>query len=406
MRREFADRAAGERRTEKKARNGKESREAILCPVEKRCGGCQLLGVDYRVQIKRKQKQLEELLGGLCPVRGMIGMENPFHYRHKVHAVFSHDRRGNAISGIYQENTHKVVPVERCLIEDEQADAIIGTIRGMLRSFKIRTYDEDTEYGLLRHVLIRKGYATGEIMVVLVTASPVFPSRNNFVRALREKHPEITTIVLNINKAFTSMVLGDRETVLYGPGYIRDKLCGMTFRISPRSFYQINPVQTQALYTEAIRLCQLTGKETVLDAYCGTGTIGMIASRQAAQVIGVELNPDAVKDAKKNARENKVDNIRFFCADAGDWMRQAAEEGYMPQVVLMDPPRAGCSRAFLQALLETRPERIVYISCMVETQARDLQVLVQGGYRVRHIQPVDMFPHTNHVECIVSMTRK
>ncbi len=228
-------------------------------------------------------------------------------------------------------------------------------------SFHITAFDERTGRGFLRHVLVKRGFSTGEVMVVLVAATPVFPGKNHFLLELRRRHPEITTIVLNINKAFTSMVLGDRETVLYGPGYIRDKLCGMTFRISPRSFYQINPVQTHALYTEAIRLCALTGKETVLDAYCGTGTIGMIASRQAAQVIGVELNPDAVKDAKKNARENKVDNIRFFCADAGDWMRQAAEEGYMPQVVLMDPPRAGCSRAFLQALLETRPERIVFV---------------------------------------------
>ena len=204
---------------------------------------------------------------------------------------------------------------------------------------------------------------------------------------LRRRHPEITTIVLNINKAFTSMVLGDRETVLYGPGYIRDHLCGMTFRISPRSFYQINPrPDPGTVYRSHSALC-LDGKRN------GTGCLLRDGNHRDDCIPAGgpgdrgELNPDAVKDAKKNARENKVDNIRFFCADAGDWMRQAAEEGYMPQVVLMDPPRAGCSRAFLQALLETRPERIVYISCMVETQARDVQVLVQGGYRVRHIQP-------------------
>ena len=380
--------------------------ERPLCPVARKCGGCQLQNMEYVRQLSFKQGVVRKWLGRYGTIQPILGMKHPYHYRNKVQAAFGYDRRGKIISGVYQSSTHHIVPVTSCLTEDETADRIIGTIRSLMPSFHMTAFDERTGRGFLRHVLIKCGFSTGEVMVVLVAATPVFPGKNHFLLELRRRHPEITTIVLNINKAFTSMVLGDRETVLYGPGYIRDKLCGMTFRISPRSFYQINPVQTQALYTEAIRLCQLTGKETVLDAYCGTGTIGMIASRQAAQVIGVELNPDAVKDAKKNARENKVDNIRFFCADAGDWMRQAAEEGYMPQVVLMDPPRAGCSRAFLQALLETRPERIVYISCMVETQARDLQVLVQGGYRVRHIQPVDMFPHTNHVECIVSLTRK
>lgn len=192
-------------------------------------------------------------------------MEDPFYYRNKVHAVFDRDRRGNIISGIYQENTHNVVPVEKCMIEDQKADEIIGTIRGMLKSFKIRTFDEDTGYGLLRHVLIRRGFESGEIMVVLVTASPVFPSKNNFVKALREKHPEITTIVQNINGRGTSMVLGEKEHVLYGKGYIVDTLCGCSFRISSRSFYQVNPVQTEKLYTKALELAGLTGKETVVE---------------------------------------------------------------------------------------------------------------------------------------------
>ena len=250
-------------------RQGKKS----LCPVFKQCGGCQLLDMEYEKQLEWKQKYLEEQLKGLCPVKGVIGMKDPFHYRNKVHAVFDRDRRGNIISGIYQENTHIVVPVERCLIEDEKADEIIGTIRGMLKSFKIRTYDEDTGFGLLRHVLVRRGFATGEIMVVLVTASPVFPSKNNFVKALREKHPEITTIVQNVNGRGTSMVLGDKEHVLYGKGYIEDVLCGLRFCISSKSFYQVNPAQTEILYNKALELAGLTGKETVLDAYCGIGTI-------------------------------------------------------------------------------------------------------------------------------------
>ena len=212
------------------------SNKKSLCPVVNQCGGCQMLDLPYDQQLKKKKEELEKLLKGICTVKGMIGMENPFHYRNKVHAVFDRDRRGNIISGIYQENSHIVVPVEKCMIEDEKADEIIGTIRGMLKSFKIRTYDEDTGYGLLRHVLIRRGFTTGEIMVVLVTASPVFPSKNNFVKALRQKHPEITTIVQNINGRGTSMVLGDREQVMYGRGYIIDELCGFKFRISSRSF--------------------------------------------------------------------------------------------------------------------------------------------------------------------------
>ena len=242
-------------------------RSNSICPVLNLCGGCQLLDMEYAKQLVFKQKQAEELLKGLCPVKPIIGMKDPFHYRNKVHAVFDRDKRGNIISGIYEENTHHVVPVEKCLIEDQKADEIIGTIRGMLKSFKIRTYDEDTGFGLLRHVIIRKGFSTGEIMVVLVTASPVFPSKNNFVKALREKHPEITTIVQNINGRGTSAVLGKQEQVLYGKGYIEDSLMGLKFRISARSFYQINPVQTEKLYAKAMELAGLTGKETVIVAY-------------------------------------------------------------------------------------------------------------------------------------------
>ena len=221
-----------------------------LCPVSKKCGGCQLLNIPYQKQLQNKQKQVEDLLKEFCKVYPIVGMENPFHYRNKVHAVFGY-QKGNVISGVYKEGTHELIPVEKCMIEDEKSDQIIETIREMLKSFKIRTYDEDTGYGLLRHVLIKHGFATGEIMVVLVTASPVFPSKNNFVRALREKHPEITTIIQNLNDRGTSMVLGNQEHILYGKGYIEDVLCGCTFRISSKSFYQVNPIQTEKLYKKS-----------------------------------------------------------------------------------------------------------------------------------------------------------
>ena len=383
-----------------------ERKQKSLCPVSKKCGGCQLLDMPYSQQLTLKKKQLEETLKGICKVQTVIGMEQPFHYRNKVHAVFDRDRRGNIISGIYQENTHIVVPVEKCLIEDEKADEIIGTIRGMLKSFKIRTYDEDTGYGLLRHVLIRKGFQSGEIMVVLVTASPVFPSKNNFVKALREKHPEITTIVQNINGRGTSMVLGDREQVLYGKGYITDQLCGCTFRISSKSFYQVNPVQTEKLYNLAIELAGLTGKETVLDAYCGIGTIGIIASRKAGQVIGVELNQDAVRDAVNNAKLNQISNIRFYCNDAGRFMVNMAERGDRADVVIMDPPRSGSTEEFMDSIKKMGADKLVYISCNPETLARDLRYMKKLGYRVDgNVVGVDMFAETYHVETVVLLSK-
>lgn len=375
------------------------------CPVFKKCGGCQYLNLTYEEQLEKKKKELQRLLKGICPIHEVIGMENPWHYRNKVHAVFSHDRKGNPISGVYQENSHIVLPVENCLIEDEKADEIIGTIRGMLKSFKIRTYDEDTGYGLLRHVLVKRGFATGEIMVVLVTASPVFPSRNNFVKALRQKHPEITTVIQNINGRDTSMVLGDREQVLYGKGYIEDVLCGCRFRISARSFYQVNPVQTEVLYSKAMEYAGLTGKETVVDAYCGIGTIGIVASRKAKQVIGVELNPDAVRDAVRNARANKIDNIRFYQGDAGDFLQKMAANGEKADVVFMDPPRSGSTERFMAAAAAMGPKRIVYVSCGPDTLARDLKYLRKKGYRVEKGVGVDLFPWTGHVETVVLMSK-
>lgn len=375
------------------------------CPVFKKCGGCQYLNLTYEEQLEKKKRELQRLLKGICPIHEVIGMENPWHYRNKVHAVFSHDRKGNPISGVYQENSHIVLPVESCLIEDEKADEIIGTIRGMLKSFKIRTYDEDTGYGLLRHVLVKRGFATGEIMVVLVTASPVFPSRNNFVKALRQKHPEITTVIQNINGRDTSMVLGDREQVLYGKGYIEDVLCGCRFRISARSFYQVNPVQTEVLYSKAMEYAGLTGKETVVDAYCGIGTIGIVASRKAKQVTGVELNPDAVRDAVRNARANKIDNIRFYQGDAGDFLQKMAANGEKADVVFMDPPRSGSTERFMAAAAAMGPKRIVYVSCGPDTLARDLKYLRKKGYRVEKGVGVDLFPWTGHCEVIVSLSK-
>lgn len=375
------------------------------CKAAKKCGGCQYQGIPYEKQLQDKQKAVRQLMQPFCKTAGITGMKDPYHYRNKVHAVFARKKDGTIISGVYEEGTHRVVPVETCQIEDEKADAIINDIRGLLKSFKIKIYNEDTGYGLLRHVLIRRGFSTGEIMVVLVLGSPVMPSKNNFVKALRKLHPEITTVVLNVNDKRTSMVLGDRETTIYGKGYIEDVLCGLRFRISSKSFYQINPVQTEKLYGKAMELAGLSGTERVIDAYCGIGTIGMVAAKSAKEVIGVELNPDAVRDAVKNAKHNQMKNIRFYQEDAGRFMEKMAALGEKADVVFMDPPRSGSTEQFMKSVVALAPKKIVYISCDPQTQARDLKYLTRYGYKAMGAYPYDMFPFTKHAENIVLLTK-
>ena len=376
------------------------------CPLYKKCGGCQLQNMTYQQQLSFKQAKVIKLLGKYSHVDEIIGMENPYHYRNKVQAAFGKTHAGKVVCGVYQSSSHRIVDVKNCMLEDKKADAIIQTIKSLIIKFNISPYNEDLHKGFLRHVLVKRGFATNEIMVVLVAASPVFKGKNEFVKALLNLHPEITTVILNVNDKNTSLVLGDRESVLYGNGYIKDILCGFTFRISSKSFYQINPVQTQKLYSLAIKYAALTGRETVLDAYCGIGTIGITASENAKNVIGVELNSDAVHDAVINAKINNVNNIFFYNRDAGEFMLDMARSNNKVDVVFMDPPRAGSDRKFLSSVITLQPKKIVYISCNPETLARDLSTLVHGGYKVKKISPVDMFPHTNHVETVVLMTRK
>ena len=424
-------------------------RADAVCPYAKKCGGCDYQGMPYEKQLKEKQAYVQKQVGNFCKVLPILGMDEPYHYRNKVHAVFDIEKKrgsrpgargngkaangkqgngkngrfaakpapGGIISGVYKAGTHEVINIDACQIEDELSSAIIRDIRGLLHSFKIKTYDEDTGYGLLRHVLVRRGFHSGEVMVVLVLGSPVLPSKNHFVKALRELHPEISTVIVNVNDKRTSMVLGDKESVIYGKGYIEDTLCGCTFRISPKSFYQVNPVQTEILYGKAIAYAALTGNETVVDAYCGTGTIGIIAAKSAKKVIGVELNRDAVRDAVKNAKCNNVKNIDFYNADAGQFMVEMAEYRADAKagekngadevdVVFMDPPRAGSDEAFLSSVVTLAPKRVVYVSCNPETLARDLLYLTKHGYRAQECQPVDMFPWTKHVETVVLLSQQ
>lgn len=376
-----------------------------FCPYARKCGGCDYQGVEYEKQLKEKQALVQKYVGNFCKVKPIIGMENPYHYRNKVHAVFDIAKGGTIISGVYKAGTHDVVNIDACQIEDEISAAIIRDIRSLLRSFKIKTYDEDTGYGLLRHVLIRRGFHSGEVMVILVLGSPILPSKNNFVKALRKLHPEISTVVINVNDKKTSMVLGEKESVVYGKGYIEDTLCGCTFRISPKSFYQVNPVQTEILYRKAVAYAKLTGKERIVDAYCGIGTIGLIAAKKAGEVISVELNKDAVRDAIMNAKRNQIKNVKFYHADAGKFMVEMANTGEKVDVVFMDPPRAGSDEAFLSSVIKLAPKRVVYVSCNPETLGQNLKYLTKHGYEAVECTPVDMFPWTKHVETVALLSK-
>ena len=389
---------------EKKFPKNKEEKKSG-CPYAGKCGGCSGQKKSYQEETRRKQKWVESQLGKLTNVDDMITMQQPYHYRHKVHAVYSADRRGRIIAGSYEENTHRVVNVEKCMIEDERAGAIINTIRDLMTSFRIRPFDEDQGTGILRHVLIRCGYATNQILVVIVTSEAVFPAKKRFVKELVHRHPEITSIVQNVNGKKTSAVLGSSENIWYGRGYIEDQLCGKVFRISPKSFYQVNPEQTEILYRTAIDAAELTGWEWVIDAYCGIGTIGIIAAEQAGKVIGVELNKDAVKDAVVNAKMNHVENIRFYQGDAGKFMVEMAEMGQHADVVFMDPPRSGSSEEFLSSVVKLAPQKVVYISCNPETMKDDLIYLMKYQYQIRSCKPIDLFPWTKHVETIVALHR-
>ncbi len=371
----------------------------------KGCGGCPLIYLPYPEQLKKKQAFTKKHLSTFGKPRPILGMADPDHYRNKAIATFA-TSKGGLISGIYREGTHQVIPVDACLLHAPQTDDVLRAVRETATECSLSVYDEDRHTGFLRHALVRRGHYTGQILVVLVTAHASFPEKENFISMLLEKQPGITSVVQNINQRSTSAVLGFVEHVLYGPGYIEDTLCGLCFTISPRSFYQVNTVQTEVLYREAIRLAELTGQETVIDAYCGIGTLTLAAAKSAGQAIGIEINPAAVNDANRNAQGNGIQNVSFLKGDAGRVMVKMAEEGKTADVVFMDPPRAGSSEEFLSALCKLAPKRVVYISCNVETQARDLRFLHERGYRIRAIQPVDMFPHTEHVECVVALERK
>ncbi|MGN1341461.1 MAG: 23S rRNA (uracil(1939)-C(5))-methyltransferase RlmD [Oscillospiraceae bacterium] len=376
------------------------------CPSAKKCSGCQLSNLTYEQQLEWKQKDVNGLLGGFCEVSPIIPMDPPTGYRCKVQAVFRSDRSGKIISGVYQSSRNGIVGIDRCMVNHPRADEVVLGIRELMRSFKLKPWDPGTDCGFLKHVLVRVGARTGEVLVTLVGASAMFPKKRDFTAALVKKFPDIKTVTFSVNRSPDFLTLGDHCEVLFGEGYILDEICGKKFRISPQSFYQVNPVQAERLYNYAIQAAKLTPEDTILDAYSGTGTIGIIASDHVSSVQGIEYNPAAVRDAVQNCKLNGITRrVSFNRGDAGEYLRERAKLGTHFDAVFLDPARAGADRKFLRALSAIRPGRVVYVSCNPATLARDLKSLVRD-YDVNAVQPFDMFPYTRHVECVVSMSAK
>lgn len=378
-----------------------------FCPKSKSCGACQLANLSYDEQLLLKNNITARLISGFCNINKIIGAKNPIHYRNKAQAVFFKGRSRDIVWGIYRSSSGTAIQVNSCKLQTQKANQIFTDLCALFKSFKIKPFDASSKSGYLRSVTIREAFATGEIMVIISAVTPDFPAKKTFCTALAGKHPEIKSIVFTQNKNTERLFQGTKEKVLYGRPYITDYLCGLKFHISALSFYQINHDQTEILYEKAMELANLTSEDTVLDAYCGIGTIGLAAAGKAKSVIGFEINPLAVKAAIENAKLNKISNARFYRASDEEFFSFAKDENISFSSVFLDPPRAGCSLSFLSALCANiKPKKIVYISCNPETQARDLKFLTKNGYKAITAQPVDMFPYTNHIENIVLLHRK
>lgn len=376
------------------------------CKVCSICGGCQYQQLNYPAQLVYKTKRVKDALNRIAHIKDVkinpcLGMTYPYNYRNKIQVPFGKDKKGNVVYGFYKENSHEIIPIKKCYIENEKAASILWDIKELVKEMKIPIYNEDNGKGLLRYVLIRTSHHFDELMVVLVTTEMNFKGQRNFIDALIQKHPEITTIVENVNARHTNVILGNKEKILYGKGYIKDSILDLTFNISASSFYQVNPIQVEILYKTALDLIDFNKNEVVLDAYSGVGTIGLIASKNAKKVYSVEINKDAHKDAIENAKRNNISNIEFVCGDAGEYI--SSFDGDL-DIVIMDPPRKGSDEKFLSTLINKKIKKIIYISCDPETLARDLSYLSEF-YKVTFVQPVDMFPMTAHVETVVSLTR-
>ena len=400
-----------------------------VCPVARQCGGCQIQQMSYDAQLDFKRKLVEgnlRRIGGFPDINVLpvIGMDEPYHYRNKAQYPVGRDKDGNVVIGFYAGRTHCIIDNQDCAIGARENVKILTAIRDYINENKVSVYDENTGNGAVRHILIRKGFHTGQVMVCIVVNGESLPKEDKLVAKLTglelwenetngkldsvkgKAVPYISSVMININRENTNVILGDRCRTLWGKDYIEDSINGITFQISPLSFYQVNPVQTEKLYGKALEFAGLTGNEVVWDMYCGIGTISLIMATRAKKVYGVEIVPAAIENAKNNARINGLDNAEFYVGKSEEIAPELAEQGAVPDVIVVDPPRKGCDEALLDTIVKMQPERVVYVSCDSATLARDLKYLAARGYEVKTVQPVDQFCHTVHCETVVLLSQR
>ena len=380
------------------------------CHIYQGCGGCHLMHMSNEGQQLFKTKRVKdcmERIGHLdVEVQPCLMQEDPWYYRNKVQMPLGYNKDGNLVTGFYKQKTNDIIACNECLIQNNTSNEIIQRVKVLFEQYNIKPYDKVNHTGDIKHILTKKGYHSNEFMLCFITYKQKIPHINEITDILIKEYPNIKTIIQNINDRHDNVILGDKEINLYGPGYIYDTLLDNQYKISLKSFYQINPIQVETLYQTAINLADLSKEDTVLDAYCGIGTITLSLAKHVKKVYGVEVVPEAIEDAKNNASLNNIDNVDFVCDDAGKYMVELVKKNIHLDVVFVDPPRKGCSNEFLEYLIEAKPKEIIYISCDVATQARDVSYLHEHGYSIEHCQPVDMFPHTFHIENIVKLRRK
>jgi len=381
------------------------------CSLFETCGGCQIQHMTYSSQLEFKKSIVIRNMQKFAkiempPVLDVIGMDDPWRYRNKTQVPFGLDENGEIVAGFYKSRSHEIIDMPSCLIQTQIADDIITEVKQIACEFEIMPYDEATHDGLLRHVVLRVGFKTGQIMVIFVTKTSDLPHKEELCQRLITNFPAIKSIAHNVNPKATNVIFGDETNTIYGKKYIIDSLDGLEFLISARSFYQINPVQTEILYKLVVDYADIGADDVVIDAYCGIGTITLFLARVAKSVYGVEIVPDAIFDALENARINGIDNANFEVGKSEVVIPRLIKEGIIPDVIVVDPPRKGCDIALLDAIIKARPTRVVYVSCDSATLARDIKILIEEGYQLEMIQPVDMFPQTSHVETVALMSRK
>ncbi|PAV27998.1 23S rRNA (uracil(1939)-C(5))-methyltransferase RlmD [Virgibacillus profundi] len=392
-------------------KNSSDERVEPPCNVYYQCGGCQLQHMSYQLQLEMKQNQVKNVMRKIAhldhvPAHPTIGMEDPWRYRNKVQIPVG-ERDGELITGFYRMRSHDIIDdMETCVIQDELNDRSVHAVRRIANRLGIKAYDEKSDRGVLRHIMVRTGRETNETMIVLVTRTEKLPHTEEFIRELTETFPHVKSIVHNINNQRTNVILGRKTKVIWGEEYIYDTIGNIRFAISAKSFYQVNPPQTKKLYDKALEYASIESDDIVVDAYCGIGTISLFLAQKAKKVYGVEVVPEAISDAKMNAKLNDITNAEFVVGEAEKVMPWWSAQGLKPDVIVVDPPRKGCEVDFLQAMIEMEPKRIVYVSCNPSTLARDLRVLEDGGYQALEVQPVDMFPQTNHIESVTRLVRK